>query len=74
MEQFEEFRGLFRPTVPDQARGILADRVGKRALWRAVWQIREGRHAGRWSVYPLQWDDGATAAFWVADSEVEREG
>lgn len=74
MNQFDEFRGTFRPTNPQRLRGQLAERVGHSALWRAVWPIREGADAGRWSVYPLAWDDGASAAFWVLDSDVERGG
>lgn len=72
MKQFDEFRGVYRPSTPPK--GVMADRVGKSALWRAVWQIREGSQAGHWSVYPLQWEDGAGTVFWVPDTDVQAAG
>ena len=52
LNQFDHILATFTPIDQETLSPGVADEIGWRGIWQAVWVIEEGEYAGQWAMAP----------------------
>lgn len=71
LRQFDVVDALFAPIWTHNLRAGVAEHIGQRGLWRAMWVIEAGEYVGQWAMIPED-PDAFGPIIWTPNCDLVR--